>query len=176
MRKFHRWTSIIAVAFLVIVAATGVILQVQKLLGGNEDDPDNFRASTSLTTATPHAVYADMLDRALSAAQARAPGAPILSVMLRMGDKPKVLVTLPGEPGRQIVVDARTGVILKDENYEPEPLMQRIHDGSILGEPGVVMGVLWGSALVALTVTGFWVYFDMYRRRMKARGKSQFFW
>ena len=65
---------------------------------------------------------------------------------------------------------------MSDETYEPETLLKQIHDGSILGDPGVVMGVLWGSALVVLTITGFWVYFDMYRRRTKLHSKRQPFW
>ena len=176
MRKIHRWLSIVAVIFLLIVAATGVILQAQKLTGADEDDPDNLQISRALTTATPPTVYSGMLDRALSAARDRAPGVPIVTLTLRMGDNPKVLVVLPGDPGRQLTVDGISGDVLSDETYEPEPLLKRIHDGSIFGDPGVVMGVLWGSALVVLAVTGFWVYFDMYNRRRKLHSKRILFW
>jgi uncharacterized iron-regulated membrane protein len=176
MRKIHRWFALAAVLFLVIVAATGIILQVQKLTGADANDPDNIRVSSAYTTVTDPVVYAAMFDRALVVARARAPHTPIATITFQSGDLPKVLVRLPGEPGRQITVDGSSGKVLADEEFEPETLMQRIHDGSILGDSGVVMGVLWGSALVLLTITGFWVYFDMYRRRLRVHGKGKLFW
>jgi len=90
------------------------------------------------------------------------------------GDGPTVLVRLQGDPGRQIAIGG--GKVLLDETFQPEPLFQRIHDGSILGDSGVVMGVLWGGALVILTITGLWMLIDMYRRRMRVHGKRGLFW
>ena len=83
---------------------------------------------------------------------------------------------LPGDPLREIVVDARSGQVVSDERHEAESLILRIHSGEILGEPGVVLGVLWGLALVVLLVSGGWVYLDMYRRRLKGSGKRGLFW
>jgi hypothetical protein len=40
----------------------------------------------------------------------------------------------------------------------------------------VVLGVFWGSALVVLSLTGFIVYLELYRRRRKASGKKGLFW
>ena len=177
MRKIHRWIAIVAVVFLVVVASTGVLLQAQKLTGADEDDPDNAPSSTALSTTTAPTLYTGIVERALAVAKARAPGVPIVSVTVKMGEnQPTVLIRLPGAPGRQITVDGRSGKLLADEPFEPETLLKRIHDGSILGDPGVVMGVLWGLALVVLTITGFWVYLDLYRRRARVQGKGKLFW
>ena|SRR5579864_1403848 len=176
MRKYHRWFATVAVAFLIIVAATGVILQIQKLIGSDENDPDNVQISRALTTATDPTIYAVMVERAVVSARTLAPSVPIVSMTFLSGDAPKIMVRLAGDPARLISVDARTGKVLANEAFEPEPLMQRIHDGSILGDSGVVMGVLWGSALVVLTLTGLWMFVDMYRRRVRVHGKSRLFW
>ena len=178
MRKIHRWISIGAALFLVIVASTGVILQAQKLLGGDEKDQDKDRVvAGAMTTSSDAAAYGAMLSKTLDATRTRAPNQPIASIELRFaGDEPRGVVTLPGDPGRQITVDPRDGKVLKDEAHEAESIFLRIHSGEILGEPGVVMGLLWGLALVVLSITGGLMYLDMYRKRRKARGKGQVFW
>ena len=173
MRQIHRWISLVAALFLLVVATTGVILQVQRLTG---QDQDADRVATS-AAPMPAAAYTSMLARTLEVARARAPGRPIASIELQLaGEEPRGVVTFPGEPGRQITVDPRDGRVLKDEEHEAESLILRIHSGEILGEPGVVLGVFWGSALVLLSITGFVVYLELYRRRRKASGKSGLFW
>ena len=173
MRQIHRWISLIAGLFLLIVATTGVILQVQRLTG---EDEDHDRAVPKVL-AMPADAYAPMLAKTLEAVRAREPKRPITSIELQLaGDQPHGVVTFPGDPGRQITVDPRNGKVLKDEAHEAESLILRIHSGEILGEPGVVLGVFWGSALVVLSITGFIVYLELYRRRRKASGKSGLFW
>ena len=173
MRQIHRWISLVAALFLLIVATTGVILQVQRPTGEDEDhDRDAPKA-----LAIPAGNYAPMFAKTLEVAREREPKRPIASIELQLaGDKPKGVVTFPGEPGRQISVDPRGGRVLKDEEHEAESLILRIHSGEILGEPGVVLGVFWGSALVLLSITGFIVYLELYRRRRKASGKNGLFW
>ena len=173
MRKVHRWISLAAALFLLIVATTGVILQVQRLMG---DDEDHDREAP-IALSMPADAYASMLAKTLTVARVREPKRPITSIeLLLTGDEPKGVVTFPGEPGRQITVDPRDGKVLKDEEHEAESLILRIHSGEILGEPGVVLGVFWGSALVLLSITGFIVYLELYRRRRKASGKNGLFW
>lgn len=179
MRQYHRWVSLVAAVFLLVVSATGVILQVQKLTGSDADAAehgDKDRAA-ALTTAMPSPAYAALIVRTLDAARARAPSSPVASVSLKgEGDDVQGVVTLPGDPPRQLTIDARSGRVLTDERRDPDSLILRIHSGAILGEPGVVMGILWGLALVILSITGGWVYLVMYRRRRKASGKGGLFW
>ena len=177
MRKYHRWISAVAVIFLLFVSITGVILQVQRLTGEDADADAGERAPSALTTAMPTPVYATFVSRTLDAARQRAPDASISSVVLRgEGSDIQGVVQFPGDPLREIVVDARSGRVLSDERHEAESLILRIHSGEILGEPGVVLGVLWGLALVVLLITGGWVYLDMYRRRRKGSGNRGMFW
>ena len=177
MRKYHRWVSAVAAIFLLFVSVTGVILQVQRLTGEDGDADAGERAPSALTTAMPSAAYAALVSRTLDAARQRAPNAPIASVVLRgEGNAVQGVVQLPGDPLREIVVDARSGRVVSDERHEAESIIRRIHSGEILGEPGLVLGILWGLALVVLLVSGGWVYLDMYRRRAKGSGKRGLFW
>ncbi len=177
MRKYHRWVSAVAAIFLLFVSVTGVVLQVQRLTGADADANAGKRTPSALTTAMPTPAYAALVSRTLDAARQRAPDAAITSVVLRgEGNAIQGVVQLPGDPLREIVVDARSGRVLNDERREAESLILRIHSGEILGEPGVVLGVLWGLALVVLLVSGGWVYLDMYRRRLKGSGKRGLFW
>ncbi len=177
MRKYHRWVSAVAAIFLLFVSVTGVILQVQRLTGEDGDADAGERATSALTTAMPTPVYAALISRTLDAARPRAPNAPIASVVLRgEGNAIQGVVQFPGDPLREIVVDARSGRIMSDERHEAESIIRRIHSGEILGEPGVVLGILWGLALIVLLVTGAWVYLDMYRRRLTASDKRGLFW
>ena len=178
MRKLHRWLSIVAALFLLVVATTGVLLQIQKLTGGDEEhEREHGEVAADLATSPTSAEYAAALARTLAAVNTRAPQAHIASVELRLaGDEPQGIVTMPGEPGRQIIVDARDGRIVRDEEHEGDSLLLRIHSGEILGEPGVVLGVLWGLALVTLSITGGFVYLGMYGKRRKAQGKGKVFW
>lgn len=176
MRKIHRWASVTVALFLFVVAASGVILQVQKLTGDEEEEAEESFSGT-VTTSTANDAFAAMLARTLDAARVAAPNEPIASVELRLaGDAPEGVVTLPGEPGRRIIVNAQSGKVTSDEAYERESLFLRIHSGEILGEPGVVMGILWGLGLVILSATGIIVYLNMYVKRRAARGKGKIFW
>lgn len=177
MRKFHRWGSVVAAIFLLIVAVTGVILQVQHLTGEHDEEEGGKRPPALLTTAMPSSAYAALVARTIEATRARSAGAPVASVTLRdKGDTVEGMVAIAGDPGREITVDARSGRVLSDEVREGESIILRIHSGEILGEPGVILGLLWGLGLLALVVTGSWIYLDMYRRRRKGTGKRGLFW
>jgi len=177
MRKYHRWVSAVAAIFLLFVSVTGVILQVQRLTGEDSEADSGERTPSALTTAMPTPTYAALVSRTIDAARERAPNAAITSVVLRgEGSAIQGVVQLPGDPLREIVVDARSGRVVSDERHEAESIIRRIHSGEILGEPGVVLGILWGLALVVLLISGGWVYLDMYRRRTKGSGRRGLFW
>ncbi|NOT39508.1 MAG: PepSY domain-containing protein [Alphaproteobacteria bacterium] len=176
MRRIHRWAGVTVALFLFVVAVSGVILQVQKL-AGDEGEREEQSVRGSVSTSTANDAFAAMLSRSLDAVRAAAPNEPIVSVELRLaGDTTQVLVTMPGEPGRRITVNAQSGKVTSDEAYERESIFLRIHSGEILGEPGVVIGLLWGLGLVILSATGIIVYLNMYAKRRAVRGKGRVFW
>ena len=175
MRKYHRWISLVAALFLVVVGITGVVLQVQRLTGGKEEQERERGAATEVQAGLGVDPLV-LLSRTLAAAQQRAPGKALASIeLLPGGDEPKGVVILAGDHARRIVVDARDGDVVEDKPYDAESLILRIHSGAILGEPGVFLGIFWGLGLVGLSLTGIWVYLDLYRRRRKS-GNGGLFW
>ena len=173
MRKIHRWVSTVFAVLLIFVAGTGTLLQVQKLTTGEEEEREHAERAAALSDTQ----YGAGLSRTLSATRARAPGREPNSITLQQHDgRLQGVATFDGEPGRRITVDATSGRVTADEEYEAESLLVRLHSGEALGEPGIVLGLLWGLALLALGITGAVVYVDMFRKRAKARGKGELFW
>ena len=173
MRQIHRWVSVVFAVLLLFVAGTGTLLQVQKLTSGEEEERERSRETVNITDAE----YQAALGKTLAAVHGRASGKSPSTLTLQQDEgRLEGVATYGGEPGRQIVVDANSGRVLKDEAHEAESLLVRLHSGEVFGEPGVVAGVLWGLALLALGITGLVVYVQMYGKRTKARGKGQLFW
>lgn len=183
MRKIHRWVSLPASLFLLVVATTGVLLQGTQLFGGDEAEREKQAAAvSSQTLARTPADVAATIDRALAAVVA-ATGKNAADVRLNGVDlqfravPPRVVVhaATGGSEGERFTVDASSGAILARE-ADGESLLLRIHTGEIFGDAGVFMGLLWGTAMVVLTVTGVWLYWKMYRARASVKGWRRIFW
>lgn len=57
--------------------------------------------------------------------------------------------------------DARTGALLRTDDYVDKPFLTRLHSGEAFGDGGLVMAMGWGLALLALTVSGFSLYWRL---------------
>ena len=124
-----------------------------------------------------------MIGRARAAARAKVGDATLDAAEIQLkGDHPTVTLHVVADTPRRLTVDARTGVVERDEPDEPdepderESLILRLHTGEILGDGGVVLGMVWGTALVALTLTGAVLYWKMYRARARVKGWGRVFW
>lgn len=53
-------------------------------------------------------------------------------------------------------------------------MLHRLHSGEAFGEGGLVFAMLWGLALVLLTLSGVVIYLQM--RRPGATGLRRIFW
>ena len=183
MRKVHRWVSLPASLFLLVVAITGVLLQGTQLFGGDEAEREKQAAAVSShTLARPPADVSATIDRAIVAVGA-ATGKNAADVRLNGIDlqfraiPPRVVVhaATGGSEGERFTVDATTGAILGRE-ADGESLLLRIHTGEIFGDAGVWMGLFWGAAMVVLTFTGAWLYWKMYKARSSVKGWRRVFW
>ena len=175
MRSIHRWLSLLAALFLLVVASTGVVLQFQRI-GESEEHEHEEHAQMLARTDAASVDLGAVLNRALAIAHARVPHASIVSVQLRGDtDGPQAVIVLDGEPQRQLVIDPG-GEVRESAVHDEDSFIKRLHSGEVFGEPGVALGLFWGSALVVLALTGLWVYFSMMAKRAKARGKWQVFW
>ena len=178
MRKFHRWVSLPAAVFLLSVAVTGVILQFQQFFGEDEAQREQLATMTSAYSLdTPATNVAEMIDRARTTARSKFGDAKLDAVEVQLkGDHPTVALHVVGDSPRKLVVNGLTGAVESDELDERESFILRLHTGEVFGDGGVVLGMVWGTALVALTVTGAVLYWRMYRARARVKGWRQVFW
>ena len=71
------------------------------------------------------------------------------------------LGTKTGGEDRRLLFDARTGKFLRSDGYADKPFINRVHSGEVFGDGGLVASMLWGLALLALTVSGFTLYWRL---------------
>ncbi len=172
MRKWHRWISIVALVFLLSVGITGVMLQFQQFFGEEEAQREKLATLTSTYSLdTPAADIAAKLERARTAVRAKVGSEKLDAVEMQLkGEHPTITLHVVGSQPRRFVVNADTGAIEKYEPDERESFLLRLHTGEVLGDGGVVAGMFWGTALVALTITGGILYWQMCRARAKVKG------
>ena len=178
MRKWHRWISIVAALFLLSVGITGVILQIQQFFGEDEAMKEKLATMTSAYKVDSRLDdFLPKLAKAQAVVKARTGDDKLNGMELQLkGEHATFVFHTAGKINQKFVVNADTGAIEKQSGDERESLLLRIHTGEVLGDGGVVGGMLWGTALVALTITGMWLYWQMYRARAKTKGWKKVFW
>ena len=180
-RRWHRWIGFPAAVFLLFAAVTGISVAFTEFFGEAEALREATRDLVSPVGVSSEArAYSDPIARALSAAAtAGATNAPVDKIELQLkGPRPTVTLFLgrpTGGEDRKLVVDARTGTLLKTEAYADKPFLYRLHSGEAFGDGGLVLAMFWGLTLVIMTITGFIIYLRMKPRREVA-GLRRFFW
>lgn len=183
MRKIHRWLSLIACLFLLVVGVTGVILQVQSLTSDDEAERESLAEKASaFAVGGPGAGAA--LDKARAAADGlvahaanqlgETAGIDWIEYRLR-AVPPRVVLHAIKTDGSLVRFTAKVedGSIIgpdwaSGEADPRESFILRLHTGEVLGDGGVVGGVLWGTALVVLTISGMWMYYRMWSARRRS--------
>lgn len=179
LRKWHRWIGFPAGIFLILVSITGVLLAFNEFFGEAEAKREATRGLVSpVTTSTADGDLASALLKARAAVARQAPSAPMDKIEWQFkGDTPSIAI-FTGKPGggedRKFVFNTRTGVIDKVEAYADKPFLLRLHSGEAFGDGGLVMAMFWGIALLLLSVSGLWIYWQM--RRRNATGLKKIFW
>lgn len=192
MRSLHRWISIVAAVFLIVVAITGMLLamdeislrlsgRLPKALGGAAPD------APALVASLHQEDLPRLLANTYQGARRIAPDAKFNSVWLRVaGDLTEGIVTIGGPNPRQLTFNAVTGErLLPDspslpptgyvERWDIHQIVKRIHRGDYFGFTGRWMDVACGIALLILASSAIVMYFDMMARRRKL-GRSGWFW
>ncbi|MCC7194231.1 MAG: PepSY domain-containing protein [Gemmatimonadaceae bacterium] len=184
LRLWHRWVSWVAAIFILWAAATGVLVAFTEFFGAEETERERLRDVVSdVRLNASDTTTAAVLTRALRTAEASASGAPVDKVELKLkGDPPTVSVFLgkpTGGEDKLLRIHALTGALLATEDYADKPFLYRLHSGEAFGDGGLVVAMLWGLALVAMTMTGGLMYLHMYRKHQTAQqpsGLRKFFW
>jgi uncharacterized iron-regulated membrane protein len=178
-RRWHRWIGAVATLFLLFASITGVLLAVTEFFGEAEALREATRHMVSpVRTSDAAPAWSDAVTRALATAASEAPGAPVDRVVVQFkGDRPTVDVYLgrpAGGEDRRLVMDAGSGALLRVDTYADKPLLNRIHSGEFFGDGGLVVAIVWGTALVALSLSGLAIYLSM--RRRNRTGLQRVFW
>jgi uncharacterized iron-regulated membrane protein len=167
-RQWHRWIGAPAALFMSYAAITGVLVAGIEFFGEDEALREANRSLVStIRTDTPIDQWSGALAAAMANAAARSPGAPVDKVTIELKGEAPTIVVYTGKPtggeDQQLVFDERTGAFLSSESYADKPLIHRIHSGEIFGDGGLVVSMVWGLALLALTVSGFLLYWRLMR-------------
>lgn len=165
-RQWHRWIGAPAAVFLLFVSITGVLLAGTEFFGEDEARREANRTLVSaVRTDTPLAEWTGPLAAAFANAAAQAPGAPVDKMTIELkGDAPTISLYLgkaTGGEDRRLVFDAKTGAFRHVDDYVDKPLLHRIHSGEAFGDGGLVVAMVWGIALLALTVSGGLLYWRL---------------
>ena len=181
-RRWHRWISFPATLFLCWAAVTGVILAFTEFFGADEALREATRKLVSpVTVSSPDTQWSNSVVRALRTIAANNAGAPppIDKIELQFkGPQPTVTV-FTGKPAggedRKFTVDAKTGALLKNEDYADKPFLNRLHSGEAFGDGGLVAAMAWGVVLAFLSFSGLIIYLLM-RGNRKLTGWQRVFW
>ena len=181
-RKFHRWMSVVGIAFFLIVASTGVWMQGEAIFGEDEAEREALTAIVSpQSLAAPINIDSASLDRARAATLARFGKRTVASVDWTIkAPVPAFVFHLDGADPVKVTVDSKTATIIKSEPDGEDWVMQ-LHTGELFGDGGKFLGLAWGLALIGMSVTGIILYFQMLGKRKtgaagSVRGWRRFFW
>lgn len=165
-RRFHRWAGIAVALPLLIVVATGILLQLKK--HWTFVQPPELRGSAR----EPAIDFAAIL--------AAARGAPELGVdgwadVDRLDLRPaKGICKLVAHSGHEAQIDIGTGAVLQTAMRRSD-LIESIHDGSWFGGDAVKLGLFLpvAVALLLLVLSGVWLWWHPFAvRRRVARDRE----
>ncbi len=149
-RNLHRWGSILALAPMMIIIVSGVVLQLKK-------DVAYIQPPTQRGTGTQPSIGFDrILEVARTVPQARiASWDDIDRLDVRPG---KGVVKVRGKNGWEIQIDAQSGEVLQVALRRSD-LIESIHDGSYFHDSFKLWVFLPAGLLLAvLVITGFHLF------------------
>jgi hypothetical protein len=195
-RSAHRWVSITAAIFLMVVSVSGTLLSIDSFSLGvyqlthkSAGKYSRFPIGMVGDYSSPlsDAKVSTMIETTLSSYHSSQGGTPIKVLRLRyFAGMPQGVIVSGGDDTRQFVFNTDTGkrVSMTEPGYpkvafpfgwEEHELVKQIHRGDAFGVAGRMMDVFAGLSLAFLSVSGLTMYLDLMRRRRRA-GRKQIFW
>jgi hypothetical protein len=198
-RSLHRWISLTAAVFLMVVALSGTWLAVESLgFGIYQATHRPVRPLPSAAPAPrpvlPNGITAlndadvpAMLNTTLASFNATMPNVPIRVLRLRVyGGMPQGVIITGSEEAEQVVFNANTGRRASQTEpgypvsgfpfgWQAHQIAKQVHRGDYFGISGRWMDLFAGLSMVFLSVSGAVMYFNMWTRR-KSVGRSGLLW
>ena len=177
----HKWTSLIATIFLLVLCGTGLPLVFHQEI-------DNYLNPPSSMPAMPPGTQATTLDTIVAEALKRHPGdVPVSLGFFR--DRPAVVVQSAPTPrtpfnlSHRETIDLRTGQLI---DLPPEArgklttFLRELHTNLFLGLPGALFLGVMALMLIVAVVSGIVVYAPFMRRldfgAIRAGGGRRLVW
>ncbi|WP_164975680.1 PepSY domain-containing protein [Sphingobium fluviale] len=177
-RRWHRWLGVVAGVLLVLMAGTGVLLQIDEVGGFSE------KARQAAAARRGPVPPLDMVG--LSARVELLSGGRAVE-MLRLESRkgaPIAVVQFAGAE-RPVQIDLETGA-QKPGSDAPKPggstiekirlLVLMLHTLGIAGMAGHVVGGVAGVLMAVLGGTGLWIWWIMRRERVRRGTRATWFW
>lgn len=196
-RSLHRWVSVVAAIFLLIVSVTGTLLAIDAFgLGLYQVTHKNAGkyarfppgAVDDFSSPLPEDKLPAMLDTTLAAGRGTPGATPIKVVRLRYfnGIPQGVLIAGTGNNTSQLVFNSETGkrMSITEPGYPKthyhlgwryHEIVKEIHRGDFFGLPGRFMDLFAGLSVIYLSISGGVMYFDLWRKRRRG-GRAEMFW
>ena len=192
-RTLHRWLSIVASLFILVIALSGTWLAVESLIFGyylsaHLPKPGQPFVRQSGVNPLPDAQLPAMLSTTLAAYKSSRVDQPLKVVRLRVygGMRQGVIIAGSGDDTQQVVFNAATGrkASLTEPGYPPtgfpfgwqaHQIAKQVHRGSYIGLSGRWMDLFGGAAIIYLSVSGVVMYVDMWDRRRRS-GRRALLW
>ena len=181
-RKIHRWLSVVGIIFFLSVSLTGIWMQGEAIFGEDEAAREAMAGIVSpASLSAPLSLNPVSLDKARNAVLARFGNRPVASVdWVIKAPVPAYVFHLDGAEPVKVTVNAATAAIISSEP-DGEDWIVRLHTGEILGDGGKFLGLAWGLALIAMSITGIILYIKMLQARRtgsagKVTGWRRYFW
>lgn len=179
-RRWHRWLGTVAALLLVLIGATGILLQL--------DEVTEFTAPPRPTPVNwsqlaPIDVKA-LAGRVSALADQRSGANDILSLDLTTSDKGPIAVVRFSDGKAPVTLDLQTGKEHKavDPSRPKNGLLQKIrrlvlnlHTFGLVGPAGHILGAAVSAMLLFLGSSGLWMWWLMRQERIK-RNKGSWFW
>lgn len=179
-RTWHRWIGTIGGFFVLIIAVTGIWLQIDEVVGsilyGSQPKPP----APVMTPIDPVA----QATRAQELAAASHPGEKIVSMALDAKDGRQLAVVQFEGGAPAVVIDLATGEAKIPQAAQPaqpgfkkfmRQTMMKLHAFAFVGIPGHIFGALVGFSLLFLSASGLWMWIRMGRERAK-RNLGSWLW
>ncbi len=181
-RKIHRWLSVVGIVFFLSVSLTGIWMQGEAIFGEDEAAREAMAEIVSpASLATPFAPNVAALDKARTVILARYGNRPVASIdWVIKAPVPAYVFHLDGAEPIKVTIDTASAAIIKSEP-DGEDWVIQLHTGEIFGDGGKFLGLAWGLALIAMSITGIILYLKMLQARRsgtagKVRGWRRYFW
>ncbi|MBC2667399.1 PepSY domain-containing protein [Novosphingobium flavum] len=190
-RTLHRWIALGASVLVIWLTLGGLALSLDNMgsslhqLIGGPRAPGAFDGDQSKPMTD--AELAPMLATTLKAYESAYPGTGIKVLRLRyFVGYPQGVIVAADKDSSQRVFNARTGAAMKmwepgypdlsfPTGWDLHQKLKQFHRGDLFGLGGRWLILFAGLSLVYLSLSGVWMWFQLYRKR-RGNGRKELFW